>query len=190
MGASYRNAHGLVRTSGNGVEWWLAAVGFQCHHICMSDHYLPPSAFLQEIINENVPFGERDIESINLNRLIAMTRNVETANRDWAVFLLAQLQMNTATVRKAFQMAASDENTDVRAEAILGLAQCDRSAALPYLQKELRCGTVTMPLLEAAAIVAHFSLIPDLEAFAAPSDNQFLDGLVDEAIVACQAKLR
>ena len=45
---------------------------------------------------------------------------------------------------------------------------------------------MNMPLLEAAIIVADSSLIGDLEAFAAPSENASLDRLVVDAINACR----
>jgi len=155
----------------------------------MSDPYLPPSPFLHEVINENIPFGERDIGKVNLKRLMAMTCDHDTANRDWATLLLAQLQLDRPDVRKALLIAATDENACVRGEAILGLAQIDRLAALPLLRNELQGEIVTGPLLEAAAIVADASLIPDLEAFARPSDNPWLDSLVSDAIVACQSQM-
>lgn len=154
----------------------------------MSDRYVPPSAFLQEVLNENVPFGERDIGDINLKRLIAMMSDGDTANRDWATLLLAQLQMDMPDVRKALIAAASDANVNVRGEAILGIAQLDRTAALPFLARELKGNIVSKPLMEAAAIVADISLVPDLEAFATPSDDAWMDSLVDQALVACQAQ--
>lgn len=153
----------------------------------MSDRYLPPSAFLQETINEKVPFGQIDVGDINLKRLIALTRDEDTANRDWATLLLAQLEMDRPVVREALLRSASDENAYVRGEAILGLAQLDRLVALPLLQKELQGENVTVQLLEAAAIVADNSLIPDLEAFADPSDDPWIDSLVTDAIAACQS---
>lgn len=155
----------------------------------MSDRYLPPSVFLQEAINEKVPFGEGDIGDINLNRLIDLTRDEDAANRDWATLLLAQLEMDTPDVRDALLRSASDENVYVRGEAILGLSQLDRSVALPLLQKELRGEIVTVQLLEAAVIVADKTLVPDLEAFAEPSDNPSLDSFVSEAIAACQSQV-
>lgn len=149
---------------------------------------MPPSDFLQAVIAETVPFGESDLAEINLKRLILMNRDSHDANRDWATFLLSQLDLDRTDVRNALIAATADQNSNVRAEAILGLAQIDAALALPLLQAELAGKAVQMPLLEAAVIVADASLLRDLEAFASPSDNAFLDGLVLEAIEACQPR--
>lgn len=152
----------------------------------MEERYLPPSDFLQAVINEDVPFGEHDFGEKNFARLIEMTRDADPANRDWATLLLSQLGMDRPDVRAALVKAAEDENSAVRAEAILGLAQMHRGLALPLLRKELKGDHVNMPLLEAATIVADVSLVEDLEAFAEPSGNKLLDQMVVDAINACR----
>lgn len=153
----------------------------------MNERYTPPSDFLQAVINEEVPFSDHDLGERNLTRLIAMTRDPDVANRDWATLLLSQLEFDRPDVRNALLSATSDESFEVRAEAILGLAQLDRSVALPLVKRELQGQLVNMPLLEAAAIVADASLIDDLQAFASPSDNAMLDRMVVDAISACRA---
>lgn len=152
----------------------------------MSKRYLPPSSFLQSAINEEISFGDVDFEKGNLERLVAMTRDADVANRDWATLLLSQLQLNRPDVREALTLAASDEILAVRSEAILGLAMLDASQALPFLQAELAGECINLPLLEAAAIVGHSSLLSDLMAFAAPSDDLWLDEAVHKAIAACK----
>ncbi|TFU00051.1 lyase [Polymorphobacter arshaanensis] len=156
------------------------------HHPTVPERYIPPSDFLNAVINEDVEFGEGDPDDANLKHLLKLTRDANAANRDWATLLLAQRQMNRADVLEALVAAASDVETCVRAEAVLGLAQVDKSLASPFLRKELAGPTVSMPLLEAASIVADPSLIEDLEAFAEPSDNPILDGLVIKALRACR----
>lgn len=153
----------------------------------MHDRYLPPSEFLQAAINEGVSFEDGEMGLKNLARLISLTLDREVANRDWAVLLLSQLQADRADVKEALVRAASDESPFVRAEAIAGLAQIDRAIALPLLTRELKGEAVSMPLLEAAIIVADESLIEDLEAFSAPSDNPSLDRMVADALSACRS---
>lgn len=153
----------------------------------MHDRYLPPSEFLQAAINEGVSFGDDEIGLENLDRLISLTLDREVANRDWAVLLLSQLQADRAEVKEALVRAATDESPFVRAEAIAGLAQIDRAIALPLLSRELKGEVVSMPLLEAAIVVADKSLIEDLEAFSAPSDNPSLDRMVADALSACRS---
>ena len=153
----------------------------------MVERYLPPSDFLRAAIIEEVSFGDHEFGQDNLIRLIAMTQDRETANRDWAVLLLSQLQSDRSDVREALISAASDESPFVRAEAILGLAQVDRSTALPLVLRELKGNLVSMPLLEAAIIVADLSLVDDLLAFSEPSDHPWLDEMVADAISACRS---
>ena len=97
----------------------------------------------------------------NLARLIAMMRDKDPANRDWATLLLAQQDFDTPRVRDALLGAAEDENEYVRAEAILGLAQRDKALALPLLQRELR-GTffyVTNDQVEAMSLADRIAVL-------------------------------
>ena len=152
----------------------------------MTERYEPPSDFLKALIDDAPLIGGEHAEA-NLRHLIELTRDEHPANRDWATLLLAQQDLDTPDVREALLGAAEDANEYVRAEAILGLAQRDKALALPILQRELSGEFVPLPLFEAASIVAHPSLAPDLRAFAEPSGDDFLDGLAIEALRACEA---
>lgn len=153
----------------------------------MSERYLPPSDFLQAIIDDTVSFDDHDFGGANLMRLMAMTRDPDPANRDWATMLLSQLELDRPDVRETLIGATSDKEPAVRAEALLGIAMLDRVIALPLVKRELAGDVVSMPLLEAAVLVAHPSLVEDLEAFSAPSGNPMLDQLVNETIAACRS---
>jgi hypothetical protein len=115
-----------------------------------------------------------------------MTKDTHPANRDWATLLLSQQDTDTSQVRQALLEAVDDANEYVRAEAVLGLAQRDKALALHLLQRELTNEFVALQLFEAATIIAHFSLIPDLERFTEPSGDNFLDRLALEALQACE----
>jgi len=127
-------------------------------------------------------FGEA-----NLRRLIAMTRDPDRSNRDWAALLLSQQDLDTPEIRAALFAAARDEDEYVRAEALCGLAARDPALALPLLHEALAAGSVALPVFEAAALAAHPSLVEPLSAFAQPSDNDLIDHLVLEALAACEA---
>ena len=152
----------------------------------LMDRYEPPSPFLQSLIVEDAPLTGAEGES-NRRRLMSLMRDEHPANRDWATLLLAQQDVDTDEVRQALLAAAEDENEHVRAEAILGLAQRDRSLALPLIRRELVQERVAVPLFEAAALVADASLVDDLRDFAVPSDDAFLDELAAKALNACEA---
>ena len=149
------------------------------------DRYQPPSDFLKNLIEDDGPLSNDDTGE-NLHRLIALTRDELPANRDWATFLLAGTEIDTPEVRDALEVAAEDENEFVRSEAILGIAYLDTMAALPLLQRELARESVAMPTLEAAALVAHPSLVSLLQPFTSPSDLPHIDELVLEALRACE----
>lgn len=122
-----------------------------------------------------------------MSRLIAMTRDADVANRDWATLFLSQLALDRADVREALARAATDPEPVVRGEAILGIAMLDRDMALPFLQHELRGQIVTIPLLEAAELVADVSLVADLEAFLEPPEDERIEPAIRSAIAACRA---
>ena len=152
----------------------------------MTEAYLPPSEFLQAIIRDEVALTGSDEADRNLQRLITMIKDPAPENRDWAALLLAQEDVDTSDVRTALMEAAQDENAIVRAEAILGLAHRDKTAALPFLRNELAGDAVALPILEAAAVVADPTLVDDLRAFASPSGDARVDEAAEEALRACE----
>lgn len=150
------------------------------------DRYEPPSAFLKSLIDDDAPLTGVEGES-NRRLLMTLMRDEHPANRDWATLLLAQQDIDTDDVRQALLAAADDENEYVRAEAILGLAQRDKTLALPLIRRELGHERVAVPLFEAAALVADPSLVNDLRDFAVPSNDAFMDKLAAKALSACEA---
>jgi len=153
----------------------------------MDDWYEPTSEFLKAIVARNVPLSGGAFGDANLRRLLQMMSDEDRTNRDWATFLLAQADMNTPDVRDALVQAAGDEDDFVRAEAVYGLARRDPALALPFVQTELRADSVAVPILEAAALCAHPSLIDDLRGLAEPSDSPYLDKLTADALAACES---
>lgn len=122
----------------------------------------------------------------NFRRLLAMRTDPERSNRDWATLLVAQQEVDTIEVRDALMNAAQDKDEAVRAEAILGLAQRDPQAALPFIKSALMSQSVMAPVFEAAAVAADRSLIDDLLHFREPSGNPYVDQLAAEALAACE----
>lgn len=152
----------------------------------MSARYEPTSQFLKAIIAEELPLAGSEWAEANFRRLVQLTRDADCSNRDWAVFLLAQEDVDTPDIRDALLRATKDDNDVVRAEAVLGLAKRDALLALPFIQEELRADRVTIPMLEAAVICAHPSLVADLRIWAEPSDQPYADQVAAEALVACE----
>ncbi len=149
--------------------------------------YEPPSDFLRAVIAEEVPFSPGQFGDQNLARLIEFTRDCDDANRDWAVMLLSQLELNRPDVRSALLAASDDPNPEVRSEAILGLVALDRAKALALTKREFAGPTVLLPVFEAAELLAHPSLVEDLQCFQEPSGCQYMDDVAKRALDACTA---
>lgn len=152
----------------------------------MTERYAPPSEFLRAVIDEDAPLLGSDFAAANLQRLIEMTRDGDAVNRDWATLLLAQQNADTPEVRAALLRAAEDESDTVRAEAVLGVAQRDKALALPLLRREMARKSISMPILEAAALVADPLLVDDLRAFAHSTGDDLIDRLALVALKACE----
>lgn len=112
-------------------------------------------------------------------------RDEDRSNRDWATFLLAQEEIDTPNVRDALTCTAKDDDDMVRAEAVLGLAIRDPPLALPFVQQALQADAVATPMLEAAALCSHPSLIADLRIWAKHSDQPLVK-LAADALAACE----
>lgn len=152
----------------------------------MIERYEPASEFLKAIIAEEVPLSGSPLADANMRRLIDMTRDDDVSNRDWATMILATQDADTAEIREALLSAANDENDIVRAEALLGIAQRDPRIALPLVLVALSGEQVSMPVFEAAALVADPALVDALRPWTAPSDDEWLDQLARSALKACE----
>jgi hypothetical protein len=152
----------------------------------MTERYEPASDFLKAVVAEEVPLSGSAFADANMRQLIAMTKDEDVSNRDWATMLLAAEEADTPEIRGALLSAANDENDVVRAEALVGIAQRDRGLALPLVLKALSGEWVSMPVFEAAALVADRALVDVLRPWTEPSDNDWLDRLAREALAACE----
>jgi hypothetical protein len=73
----------------------------------------------------------------------------------------------------------------VSAEAIFGIARRDRDLALPFVRKALNAAEVSMPIFDAAELVAHPILVDDLRRFAWDADGA-VDPYVAGVLAACE----
>jgi hypothetical protein len=152
----------------------------------MTERYSPPSDFLCSVINEEVTLTGSDFAEANLARLIGLLDDENVANRDWATFLLSQLELDRLDVREALIRAGDDPEAIVRSEAILGLVQLDRALALPLIRRELEADVICYPILEAAEIAADPSLIDSLAAIVDPSEEPHFYDQALSALEACK----
>jgi HEAT repeat protein len=148
--------------------------------------YEPASEFLKAVAAEKVSLSGGEAAEANLRQLIGMMRDEDRAYRDWATFLLALEEIDTPSVRDALLLATKDGDEFVRAEAVWGLARRAPGMALPFVQEALRAEQVEIPMLEAAELCAHPSLIEDLRTWAEPSDVPYADEVAADALAACE----
>lgn len=156
----------------------------------MPRDYHPKSQFLRDVLAERVTLSGTADSAANLARVIALTRDTDVSNRDWAVFLLGQSGLDTPALRVALRQAMSDADPMVAAEAILALTQLEPAATLGIVQAALKQDVIHIPTLEAAKILAHPSLIDDLRDWSEPSDNTLADRVALAALEACATSAR
>ena len=150
----------------------------------MCEQHDPTSRFLVDVANDDVPLTGNEFAEANAELLIALTNDEDRSNRDWATFLLARSEIDTAEARNALLHAAKDNDPDVRAEAIAGLAQRDQKLALPLVRTALQAHVAGAGIFEAAARIGSPLLIEDLRQWS--FDNAHLNVLVAEALAACE----
>jgi hypothetical protein len=153
----------------------------------MQEEYWPASSFLVSLANEEVLLDDSEFGRANLQLLISLTSDADVSNRDWATMLLGSYGPDTAEVREVLLRAADDEDPYVRGEAIEALVGRDRGSALGLVKRELSADFGTVPVLFAARELADPSLVTYLEPFEAPSGDEYLDGIVVDALKACRA---
>lgn len=150
--------------------------------------YHPASDFLMMVLNEEAPLSGRPLADANLALQIDFTRDADTSNRDWAIFLLSQSELDSPEIRAAFKHALDDENEDIRGEALVGIAKRERGFALPRVAELLAADWVDELTLEAASYVADPSLLPalcEIRDFADAEIDGMLKMYLDEALESC-----
>ena len=152
----------------------------------MVEQYEPASDFLKAIIAEEAPLSGSPLAEENMRQLIAMTRDYYVSNRDWATMILSMEEADTPAIRQALLSAAADANEIVRAEALVGIARRDRKLALPLVLEALSSEWASMPVFEAAALVADPALVDALQRWIEPSEDEWLDQQALEALAACE----
>lgn len=142
------------------------------------------------VLDDEVPLTGSEFAEKNLQRLIELTRDNDTSNRDWATLFLAQLAeydgLGHPDILAALLTAAEDADQNVRSEAILGLARIKHDRALSLVGRELKENNAGLPIFEAAELLADPTLISDLEDFQEPSGEPFVDKAAKRALDACR----
>jgi len=121
--------------------------------------------------------------------LIILSRDEDREVRDYAVFALGSgTDLDTPAIREALHLAMGDSDSEIRGEALVGLAERKDERVKPALIEEWKTDEISILSLEAAEVLADPDFLPYLEEM-----GEFLDEETDEyfqeqlaaAITAC-----
>ena len=152
----------------------------------MTDLYEPEAEFLTWVLSGDAQLTGSPFAEANLRRVIALMGDGQTANRDWATFILAHEEVDGDEVRKALISATKDVDAMVRSEALLGLAMRDRDLALALVKRELEGDEWEIPVLEAAELLADPSLLEALRRWQGTAEKESTNKEIVRAIAACE----
>ncbi|RZM30329.1 MAG: hypothetical protein EOO88_01180 [Pedobacter sp.] len=95
--------------------------------------------------------------------LMKLAHDPSPATRDWAVFFLAQGGGATKAIRETLILKAKDINSDVRMEAIVGLAKRGEVLAKELVDAELGKGEFGSLVFDAVSKLQDISYLPKLK---------------------------
>ncbi|RYY22426.1 MAG: lyase [Sphingomonadales bacterium] len=151
------------------------------------EEYRPSSPFLQRLIDDEPELsGSPEADALAVE-LIALTRDEDETNRDWALMILGQSELETPEALAALVAGMDDPEHEAGLEALIGVAMRAPELALPRVRALLDEDTVDSMTLEAAAYVADPSLLPLLEAIGREvvDDDDLFTTVLAEAIESC-----
>ncbi len=124
--------------------------------------------------------------------LIELSCDQDDDVRNWAMFALAcQTDMDGSDVREALAVGLRDPESEIRGEALIGLARRQDGRVFSELVKEWASHDVSILSIEAAEELADPDLIPHLmnlqESLVLIEEEYFQDRIMD-ALVACEKK--
>lgn len=114
-------------------------------------------------------------DSVSVAALVALSGDEAADVRDWATFAIGTLsEADTPAIRNALLERLTDEDRDVRGEAMRGLASRGDARATPAIVRELQAEDVGSLAIEAADHLASPEFLPHLERLLerCPTDEQ------------------
>jgi HEAT repeat protein len=120
-----------------------------------------------------------------INALMELSADEDEDVRNWATFGIgSQVETHTEQIREALFRRLDESDSEIRGEALLGLARRGDGRVVKYLLKELSSDEVGTLAVEAARDIAHSRLYPSLLKLKEWWDVD--QELLEEAISACQ----
>ncbi len=127
-----------------------------------------------------------------MSALIKLSRDSNKEVRNWATFGLgAQTEMDSPEIRDALISALDDQDSEIRGEALVGLALRKDPCVVNALIEEWKDEYIGSLSIEAAEEIADPELIPHLKNLFKRldlSDDEEFENLLIQAIVSCEEK--
>jgi HEAT repeat protein len=134
------------------------------------------------------PSMHNDLDAIR--GLIRLTTDDDRDVRDWATFGLGSLtDVDIPELQDALLARMSEDDDEIRGEALVGLARCRHPDALGLVRDELNRPFAGDWSIEAAQLLADSSLYPALQAVwksLSPEDEAHFRRSFDAALDACK----
>ncbi|MCI5161773.1 MAG: lyase [Candidatus Electrothrix sp. AX5] len=122
--------------------------------------------------------------------LIQLSRDDDDDVRNWAMFALAdQTDIDGPEIREALAAGLQDPETEIRGEALVGLARRKDARVFTELVKEWALHDVSILSIEAAEELADPDLVPHLMNLQESLDfsgDQYFEDRIQDAIEACE----
>lgn len=171
----------------------IASVAIALGHRA-SHRAVPHLAKLASHPNSDVRFGVvSGLSGLENERAIAtliiLSRDSDRDVRDWATFGIgSQVEADSAEIREALRDRLTDEDMEIRGEALVGLAARGDPGVSAALQEEWQGDDISALSLEAAALTKDPALLPWLEEFRETldtSEDACFEEKLQAALAAC-----
>ena len=128
-------------------------------------------------------------DDLAISTLITLAKDSDREVRNWAVFGLgSQTEADSPAIREALCIALDDEDSEIRGEALVGLANRKDSKVVTAILREWERDEVNILSIEAARAVRDARLLDELREFLETLDfenDSFFKSQIEGAIAAC-----
>ena len=136
--------------------------------------------------------GQESAEAIDVMLLLSCDEDIDT--RNWAMFGLGtQIASESPDIRQALLKGTSDKDSEIRGEALVGLANRNDSSIVQLIINEWETvEEVSILSIEAAEIVASsrlYSTLTELEKTLDLDEDVFFQFQLQHALDACRPKI-
>jgi hypothetical protein len=127
-----------------------------------------------------------------INALIQLTSDTDEDVRDWATFGLGSLtEIDTPEIQDALFARIKEENSEIRGEALVGLARRNAQRTIDLVREELKLDFAGGWVIEAAKLVGDSSLIPLLSLLRdnwGDENEKYFGNKLNQALEVCASR--